>query len=405
MSPRSPSAPRNAGPRGLAQLLAARPALAAQNATTARRARPGETARRCQWAVTLDENRPERALAKKDWSGADPGSTAADGAQASRPAAARGSALPLSPLCDALELLEVRRERLGGASRVEDVDCNAGAGGERERHGDAVVIVRLNVDVGVRQARWRRDHAVLFELDNVSAELGRLSDDGLHALRLLDAPRGHAADRRRPVGYERHGGERHGGVGDVDAVDVDAAEARAVGPRDGDVRRLPDNRGTHLLQHAGEAHVALRRRRATANDGARAARHGCRGHEVRRRRRVALDKVAALGRGVLLTRCDGEDVHLRIVKVHGDAESLHEADCQLDIRSGDELVRDANLNRFRLRQQRRRDQQRGEELRRSLARDADDAAVDVGRDGPDLHGRAAAERAVERAVHVATELA
>ena len=72
----------------------------------------------------------------------------------------------------ARQLVEVGWKCLRRAARVENLHGHAGASRERERHGDAVVVVRLDDRVGRRRvARRRRDDAVRVALEDVRAEL------------------------------------------------------------------------------------------------------------------------------------------------------------------------------------------------------------------------------------------
>ncbi len=149
------------------------------------------------------------------------------------------------------------------------------------------------------------------------------------------------------------------------------ASARARGGLDPVV--AVGHRRAHSRQRVGEGDVTLDRIAADAGDAHRSAGDGTRREKIRCRRGVALD---ANGAGTFISRRRGDDEGTEVVVRDGHAEAAHQVQRQADIGLRDEIADDVDSHRVSgtHRLQRQRHQQRGQELARDVAANAD--AVD-----------------------------
>lgn len=205
----------------------------------------------------------------------------------------------------------------------------------------SVVVVGFDQDVVVQHVVLRRVYdAVVPELLDDRSELGTLRDDGLHPLRLLEAPGVHIPDGGGALGEQRHDSQSHCRVGYLAAVHVYALQSRGGVPRYGDGLRGPGDGRSHLLHYICECNVPLdgfgtatpHRHRASGDRGT--------GEEVGCRGGVAFYEDGSRAHVLFVVR-DEEGrrapPHLSFHR-HFETKFFHQSDREGNVWGGDEFV-------------------------------------------------------------------
>mmetsp|Transcript_14909 Transcript_14909/g.30269 ORF Transcript_14909/g.30269 Transcript_14909/m.30269 type:complete len:279 (+) Transcript_14909:217-1053(+) len=247
-------------------------------------------------------------------------------------------------LCNAPKHLEIRRKRLGSATRIVNDNIDTPTSRQTECHGHSMVIIRLNHDILIDLIiLGRMNNTIILKLLHRRSQLGTFRHNRLHPLRLLETPRINIPNGRGSLRKERRHRQSHCRIGYLPAIDVHSLEFGIRIPRDGDGFGSPGDGGSHLFHDVGEGDVSLDAVASASADGDRPSRDGGSSEEVGGAAGVSFDE-DGFGRGVFFGGGDeegGSAVHVSLY-LYVDAEFFHEADGEGYIGGGDEFVFDGD---------------------------------------------------------------